>query len=152
MDGRDMYRAGCGLGVLLCGGLATLVVYLGLTRNPGPVEVADDFLRLLARGKTDRAFAYAAPAMRAHWTSSMFMLRAQEMGLDSYASSSWDEVHVTDNDARLQGNITTKGGDVIPLVIKLVRHKERWCILSIGSPPPSENDGAEEGGATPDDR
>jgi hypothetical protein len=128
--------------LLLWCGLVGLIVYLVRNRTPGPVEVAETFLALLGEGKADRAYKHTAPAMRAHTTAGMLTLRARQLGLNGYSHCTWEDVHIEDDQATLEGQVTTKNGAVIAVVVKLVRQDDQWRVLSIA---------ADDGATSPDD-
>jgi hypothetical protein len=125
-----------------------LAIYIRVARSGGPVVTADRFLALLARGKGDEAYADAAPGLRARKPAGMLTLEARHLGFTSYAGASWDEIDVTGNEATLEGSVTTRSGDVIPLAIKLVQLENQWRVLSVTLSPPERDEPGGE--ATPD--
>ena len=142
MDGRQAGRLGCGLLLLLCFVVAGAILYQKYSQTAGPEEEANSFLRLLAEGKEQSAYADAARSLRTRKTPGMLALEAQSLGIKNYASSSWRAVHQDGREATLEGAVTTRSKEVIPLVVKLV-HEDRWRVQSIapGSPGRDEHEG-----------
>lgn len=137
MDERHVSRLGCGLLLLICFVVSGAIVYQLRSRTAGPEEEANSFLRLLSEGKADKAYADAARSLRRHKTAGMLTIDAQIWGLSSYAHSSWERIQVEDRKATLKGSVTTKSGEVIPLVLNLVREEDRWCVESIAPNTPA---------------
>ena len=141
-------RLGCGLALVAGAVLGMVALYVGVTRPPSPVATAERFLRLVARGKAEEAYAEVAPALQARTTAGMLTLEARLKGLTSYAYASWDEIDVTDDEATLDGAVTTGSGDVIAVVVKLVQLDKRWRVLSVTLSPPEGAEPKDE--AAPD--
>ncbi len=127
-------RLGCGLGLLAIACLLVLGFFLRSARPPDPVRVTERFLAHLAEGRGSEAFADAAIALRRRRTAEMLRLEMRRLGLDSYRGSSWDDVTIADEEATLEGSVTTREGNVITLLVTLVREEEQWRILSVEQP------------------
>ncbi len=127
-------KKGCliaGVGVVV---LAAVVVALVFWLTGGAVQSADDFLGLLAKGETERAYQSASAQFKAQTDSKQFQAFAQQMGLNRYASSTWTSRSVENDQAKLEGSIETSDGGTVPLTISLVKEDGAWKILSISGP------------------
>jgi hypothetical protein len=127
-------RLGCGLGLLVVVCLVGLGFYLRSTRPPDPVRVTERFLAHLTEGRGSEAFADAAAGLRRRRTADMLRLEMRRLGLESYGGSSWDDVNIADEEATLEGSVTTREGHVIALLVTLVREEDQWRVLSVGLP------------------
>jgi hypothetical protein len=65
----------------------------------------------------------------------MLRLEMRRLGLESYGRSSWDDVNIADEEATLEGSVTTREGHVIALLVTLVREEDQWRVLSVGLAP-----------------
>jgi hypothetical protein len=65
----------------------------------------------------------------------MLRLEMRRLGLESYGGSSWDDVTIADEEATLEGSVTTREGHVIALLVTLVREEDQWRVLSVGLAP-----------------
>jgi hypothetical protein len=129
---------GCLAALLVVGAVSYLGWHLTLGRPATPDRVADRFLALVAEGKGEEAMLETAPALRARSTPDLLILQARKLGLKGYAGSSWTEVRVEGREATLEGTVTTRGGDDVPLVVQLVRGEQQWLVLSLAAAPKEE--------------
>jgi hypothetical protein len=116
--------------ILACAGLIGGVFWL----TKGPAEAADRFIALLGEGKTKEAYASAATLLRNQQTEADFAAAVKQMGLLDAASSSWPTRSIVNNEAKLEGTVTTKGGGTIPVKARLVKEGEEWRILELTVP------------------
>lgn len=131
---------GCGVVggvVLVCGGIIGAVVWLVwlIFALTGPaVEAGDQFLTLLGEGRTTVAYNAAASGLRAKQTEEEFTTEMKKLQLTEYASSSWNNREIVNDQATLKGTVTTKTGGTVPLTIKLVKEDGTWKVHSINDP------------------
>jgi hypothetical protein len=126
-------------GVLLVFGLCAGVVVVGAIGIFGWVfaataeaaEAADKFHALVAQDKMAEAYNSSAAALRARQTQDAFAADVKRLGLTDYASSSWPVRNIVNDEARLEGTITTKSGGSIPLKVTLVKEGGTWRVLSL---------------------
>jgi hypothetical protein len=136
---------GCVAAVLVAGGTTYLAWYLAAGRPVGPDRVADRFLALVAEGNGEEAMLVAAPALRARSSPDILTRQARKLGLKGFAGSCWSEVRVDGEEATLEGTVTTRNGEDVPLVVRLVRGEQQWLVLSL-SAAPAEGEAAAPGG------
>jgi hypothetical protein len=129
----------CGAVVLCCAGVPALIYGLAFGLSGGPVSTTRTFLALLGKGKNHDAYALGSSAFRSQRTPGMLGMEAKKLGLNSYSSSSWPEVRVEADRATLEGTVTTKDGEAVPLVVVLVREKDGWRVLSVAARPEAES-------------
>jgi hypothetical protein len=128
---------GCGiLGglALLCGGGFWLLVYSIMALTQPPVTAAERFLTLLGEGKTGEAYTTTASLLRNQQTQAEFAAEVQRLRLTDYASSSWSNRQVVGNEATLEGTMTTKKGEPVPLTVKLLKEGSDWRVSSVTAP------------------
>ena len=142
---RQAYWLACGAVLLVVTGVVGLALYLVFGGPSEPVRVAERFLSRLAEGRANDAYDDAAQSLRRRKTPDMLRLELRHLGLVSYARSSWPMVSVGDDEATLEGDVTTRTGEVVALVVTLVREEERWRVLAV-SPA-----AVESGGEQPDE-
>jgi hypothetical protein len=144
MGSPDRSRLGLGLVLVAALALGVLALYLGLTRPPSPMATAERFLQLVARGRAEEAYAEMAPALSKRTTAGILTLEARRKGLTSYANASWDEIDVKGDEATLEGSVTTRSGNVIDVVMQLVRLENRWRVSAVTLTPPEDAEPADQ--------
>ena len=142
---RQAYWLACGAALLIVAGVVGLALYLVFGGPSEPVRVAERFLSRLAEGRANDAYDDAAQSLRRRKTPDMLRLELRHLGLVSYARSSWPMVNVGNDKATLEGDVTTRTGEVVALVVTLVREEERWRVLAVS---PAATD---SGGEQPDE-
>jgi len=126
---------GCGVagvvGLLLCGGL----IYLGVTAifalTKPVVDASDGFLGLLGQGKTADAYAAAASGLRAQMSEADFTAAVKQVGLDDYASASWNSRSINNQEGAVEGAVTSKKGGTTPTAIRLVYEQGVWKVVGV---------------------
>src|SRR5262245_57548859 len=125
---------GCGvagtLGLLCCGGFAA-IFYTAFALTGPAVTATDDLLALLRDGKTTEAYRSTAKSLQSQQSEAEFTQAVQRLGVTDYASSSWLSRNIENNEATLEGTVTTRGGRSIPLTVKLVKEDGGWKVLSL---------------------
>jgi hypothetical protein len=138
----------CG-GVVLVLGLCAGVVVIGFISLFGWVfaatreaaEAADQFLALVAQDKMAEAYNSSAAGLRVRQSQEAFAADVKRLGLLDYASSSWPVRNIVNDEAKLEGTITTKSGGTIPLTVTLVKEGGTWRVLSLtGTAPVGSGD------------
>jgi hypothetical protein len=123
---------GCGiaavLGVGLCAGAVVLFVVGILAATKPVVEASEEFLGLLGQGKIAEAYASTASALRAKQDEASFSAAVKQLGLTEYASASWHNRSIVNNDGLAEGTITTKNGSTKPITIRLV-NEGKWKVV-----------------------
>jgi hypothetical protein len=145
MERRYFTCLGCGLLLLVLAALGGFGFYISFIRPASPDQVAARFLSHIADGRGDAAYADAARDLRSRKTPDMLRLEFRTLGINSYGTSAWSEPHIAGREATLEGTVTTRAGQVIPLVITLVREEEQWRVLSVAAAP-EEPEGEEGSG------
>jgi hypothetical protein len=129
---------GCGVAgvvvLVLCGGLVGLIYY-GVTEvfalTKPVVDASDDFLSLLGQGKTAEAYASAASGFRAQMSETDFTAAVKKVGLDDYASASWSNRNINNQEGSVEGAITSKKVGATPAAIRLVYEQGTWKVVSV---------------------
>jgi hypothetical protein len=125
--GRTLFPLLC---VLVCGGVPTLLYRLYYPS--APVTAARHFLELVGNGKGQDALLASAKGFRKQRSPASLGVEAKKKwGMDSYSSSSWPEVTIEANRATLEGTVTTKKGDTIPMTVHLIREQDEWRVSEV---------------------
>lgn len=111
--------------------IITPVVFL-LTQ--GPVDDAEQFLKLLASGKMSEAYSATARTFQAQTNEAAFVQALGQLGLEDNASASWSGRRINNHTATLSGEITTKQREVIPVKVILVNEGDNWKVADIQGP------------------
>ncbi len=106
-----------------------VLLIFSLTR--GATDAADRFLALSAEGKHHEAYLSTASAFRAQQDEASFITMMGQLGLDGYASASWPSRSIVNNEATLEGSVTTRAGAVIPVTMNLIKEKGEWRVLGL---------------------
>src|SRR5690242_8427502 len=104
----------------VCAGGVALLFFWVFSVTGQAADGADRFLALVAQGKVAEAYNSAAAGLRARQSQEAFAARVKEMGLTEWVSSSWNSRNVVNDQATVEGSVTTRGGGTIPLKITLV--------------------------------
>src|SRR5262249_8810522 len=89
-----------------------------------------------------QAYLSTAKALRAQQDEASFTKAVRGLGLTEYASVSWHQRRIDNDQGRLEGAVTTKQGGVIPVTLTLVKEDGTWKVLSVTGPQGGVNSGA----------
>lgn len=128
------WKKGCLIAVVAAVVLAVLVLGLVFWLTSGPVEAADEFLALAGRGDLAAAYEAAAPALREQQDEGSFLEAMARLGMTEYESATWTSRSIEGGKAELEGTVTTRGGDEIPIQLTLVEVEDEWKVFSIAGP------------------
>ena len=106
----------------------------GCGKKPDPAATATRFFELIGSGKAQEAYDSATFGFQAQQTSKVFQQAARELGLMEFASARWDGTDLDGRTAKVRGEVTTKNGKTIPLVVTLNEEGGRWRVFSMKSP------------------
>ena len=122
--------AGC-LGIGLCVGLGVLFVggIFALTRPV--VDESEKFLTLLGEEKIAEAYASTADGFRAQQNETSFTEAVRQLSLTDYASVSWHNRQIENDEGAAEGIVTTKSGQTKPVSIRLVREGGKWSVVGV---------------------
>lgn len=120
-------------GLVCCGGFG-LMIYWAVAVTGEAVTATDNFLALLRDGKTAEAYRSTAAALQNQQSEAEFTATVKRLGLTDYASASWLNRKVENNEATLDGTVTTSKGTTIPLTVKLAKESGVWKVLSLHGP------------------
>jgi hypothetical protein len=134
MNWKIALLVGIPLLLLACAGLVGGIFYWVLTATGGAAEEADRFFTLLGQGKVTEAYQSTATAFRGQQNEEDFTRVVKELGLNDYASASWSNRSVRNNQATLKGTVQTKSGGSIPLEVNLVYEGGQWKVLNFNGP------------------
>jgi hypothetical protein len=124
---------------LVVGALALFALWLALTIMPRGVSrqvetTSTSFLALLGEGKTQQAYQSAASTLQTRENEAAFTARMRRMGLTDYASVSWQHRRMQGrNRGYLEGNVTTRKGRVIRVVMILFEEGGAWKVESVST-------------------
>ena len=120
--------------LLLCGGFVGLMYY-GVTEifalTKPVVDGSEGFLSLLGQNKTAEAYASTASGFRAQMSEADFTAAVKKVGLDDYASASWNNRNVNNQDGSVEGTVTSKKGGTTPVAIRLVYEQAAWKVVGV---------------------
>lgn len=128
------WKKGCLVAVGAFVALAVVVLVLVFWLTSGPVDAANRFLVFAGQGDLEAAYAEAAPALKAQQDERSFSEAMRRLGMTEHASASWTNRSVEGGKAELEGTVTTRGGDEIPVKITLVQVDDEWKVFSIEGP------------------
>ena len=113
-----------GLGVLI------LLIFF-LTRPEAPIKRAGLFFALLGEDKTNEAYQFTSSTFQDRMNEEDFKTNIEEMGLRLFTSVTWAKPSISKDQAKLEGTITTKTGEKIPVQLTLVLVKRQWEIFNV---------------------
>src|SRR5262249_13091913 len=99
---------GLGAFAVLSAAGGTVSVLLALSLTKGVAEGGTNFLALLGEGQTQQAYLSTAKALRAQQDEASFTKAVRGLGLTEYASVSWHQRRIDNDQGRLEGAVTTK--------------------------------------------
>ena len=121
---------GCGaLGlivVLLAGG----IFYLAWRATQGPVDGANQFLKLVSEGKTKEAHASGSSAFRQAASVEDIDALSQQFKLDQFLDTTFTNRNISNNNARISGTLRTKT-ESMPITVDLVYYDDAWHVENL---------------------
>jgi hypothetical protein len=128
---RNRWLMACGivgiLGIGLFVGLG-LVVGAAFALTRPVVDASEQFLALLGQGKIPEAYACAASSFRAQQDGASFARLVRQTKLTDYASVSWHNRQIDNQEGLAEGTLTTKSGGTSPIAVRLVWEGARWAV------------------------
>lgn len=106
----------------------------GFLKKGDPGDAADDFFKLLGKGKIADAYESTAELFRMQITDKSFEATIRDLGMDDYASGVWSNKTVGDREATLDGEIANANGRKMRVVVTMVRDSGRWKLYSLLTP------------------
>ncbi|HUG90435.1 MAG TPA: hypothetical protein VML55_06360 [Planctomycetaceae bacterium] len=134
MNVKKALLIGCPLTALAGVAVIAGIVFLVFSLTRGATEAADRFLALVGEAKHHEAWLSTAGAVRAQQDEAEFVRTIERLGLDEAASASWSSRRIVNDEATLEGSVTTNSGGAIPVTIKLLKEQGEWKVLSITGP------------------
>lgn len=125
------WKKGCLIAVVALLALGALVVAVVFYATSGAVEAADEFLEAVGRGDLDAAYQQTAPAFQAQQDRAAFERVIGQLGLTEFASRSWSSRSIEGSRAELDGTVTTRAGDAVPLRMTLIKAEGVWRVFSL---------------------
>jgi len=121
----------CVLGLGLCVGLAVALVG-GLFALTKPVaESSEQFLAQIGSGKIGEAYTSAGDGLRAQQDEAAFTAAVKQIGLTDFASVTWQNRQIENQNGLAEGIVTTKAGGTKPVSVRLVRERGRWAVVGV---------------------
>ncbi|MEX1258037.1 MAG: hypothetical protein WEG36_10495 [Gemmatimonadota bacterium] len=95
----------------------------------GAVDASEEFLAPIGEERFEEAYSSAAVALRSQPDLLRFEEVVRTIGLTGYQSVSWSYREIANNQASLEGSVTTVDGGTIPLSMRLVNEEGEWRVL-----------------------
>lgn len=106
----------------------------GTVQQKDAVETATEFFVLLNMGQTKLAYKSAAYGIRAQQTLQTFEATVRDLGLTGYVSLNWTSKAIKENEAKLDGEIVTRKGAKVHVVVTMVKEAGTWRMYSLRTP------------------
>lgn len=109
-------------------------------KKASPEEEAQQFLDLVAKGETRRAYEAASFGFRTGQTLSNFEGAVKELGLTNYAGVTWASLQRSNDGATLEGEMSGKSGVKLPVRVVMIEQDGRWKLHSFRFDRPGDID------------
>ncbi len=96
-----------------------------------PVDSAKTFFGLIANGRSSEAYESTALGFKAQQSEKHFAQTSRELGLINVLSVNSSAPEFEGNSARLEVELTDKGGVKVPLTVTLVDERGAWRLFSV---------------------
>ena len=110
------------------------LLFTGCGKKVDPAQAATQFLEQIGSGKAQEAYDSATFGFQAQQTSKVFQQTARELGLMEFASARWDSTEVNGRTAKVRGEVSSKAGKKMEIVVTLNEEGGRWRVFSMKSP------------------
>ena len=111
--------------------LAAMMVYAIANRGERPSQIAEAFFAAAARGDGAGAHALAARPWRERSDNARLLGEVRDLGLTGAATSDWAVRRMTEDDATLEGQVTTARGTETAVRLRFEKEDGDWRILAI---------------------
>lgn len=134
---KNVFAVCFGIAGIVCIMAIGLCVFTGFlvfsvkTMTQPVVAASEQFLVLLAEGKTDEAYASTADSFRGQLDEASFRTAVRRLGLTEYASASWHNRRFHNQEGAVEGTVTTKNGGAKPVSIQLVHEDSEWKVIAV---------------------
>ncbi len=119
------------LGIGLCAGLG-IFLFSGVIAMTQPVvDASEQFLALVGQGKIAEAYASTADRFHAQQDEASFTRAVKQLGLTDYASASWHNREIKNQEGTAEGTVTSKNGGTKPVSIQLVQEGGKWKVVGV---------------------
>ena len=119
---------------LLCLFVVIPLLLAGCAKKLDPATTVTRFFEQIGKGEVSKAYESTTFAFQAQQNRGGFEQAAKEMGLTEFTSATWEPPAVAEGSAKVRGEVVTKIGKTIPLVITLNEEGGQWRIFSMKSP------------------
>ncbi len=110
---------------------AAIVLFVALKMTGPVVEAADQFFADIGAGRIQEAYNRTSDDFRSQTSEQEFANWAAGHGLDRFESTSWSSRNMENNDGRVEGTVTLKSGEELPVIAVLVHQNEAWRIHGV---------------------
>lgn len=115
--------------------LGVLALLAGCSKEPDPIQSANEFFADISKGKIDEAYNSAAFAFKASSTPKTFEATARDLGLTAKTvSCTWKETTIHDNEAKLTGAVVSANGANIPVSVTFIQERGLWRLFALHTP------------------
>ncbi len=111
--------------------IIVLMVSLTLYGTSGMTDAVDEFFIHVKTKHYSDAYNLLSPDFKSSVTQEQFKTFLIQNSLTEFKKSNWSSRSFDNNMGKLEGTITTKSGDAIPLIIEFIKNNEEWKIYSI---------------------
>jgi len=133
-DEKNEKKKGSGMWKKILGGfVAFIVLMIGLVMygTSGMTEAVDEFFIHVKTKHYNDAYDLLSDDFKKSVSQEKFKTFLIQNSLTEYKDSNWDSRSFENNMGTLEGTITTKSGDTIPLTIQFIKNQDVWKIFSI---------------------
>jgi hypothetical protein len=122
---------GCLVGFALCAGLVTLIFTTVFALTRPVVDASEAFLAQMGQGEVAAAYASTADGFRAQQDEESFAAAVKQLGLDEYASVSWSNRRINNQEGTAEGTVTTTKGATKPIALRLIFEGGAWKVVGV---------------------
>ena len=118
---------------ILGGFVAFIVLMIGLVMygTSGMTEAVDEFFIHVKTKHYNDAYDLLSDDFKKSVSQEKFKTFLIQNSLTEYKNASWDSRSFENNMGTMEGTITTKSGNSIPLTIQFIKNQDVWKIFSI---------------------
>jgi len=133
-DKKNEKKKGSGMWKKILGGFVTIIVLIiGITMyaTSGMTEAVNEFFIHVKTKHYNDAYDLLSDDFKQSTSKNEFKAFLIQNSLTEYKNASWDSRSFENNMGKLEGTVTTKSGDSIPLTIQFIKNQDVWKIFSI---------------------
>ena len=128
---------GCGVVALLglgCLGLFGGLAWMGIGMYKDTTGAADSFLARIGSGDIPGAYQSGSSALKQQQTLEQFTASVKALGLTEYQSATWSGFNIVNDQATIDGSMTTKKGGSVVLKVTMAKEDGTWRVSGVTAP------------------